>query len=397
MQKPTHHKAFLFTSLGLIILGITLYIIYFKLYGNEGLSDDSFSKLTSAFPLYWAFMIIMVVAPIYEEVIFRLWVIGKHWAFWTTAILTAVLGWVFEAYSVVVIGLGLLLYLGLENMFKLTFRKGTTFFVLSSLSFAFLHLDSNNPQLFSAIQLMYYLGAGGLLAYVGLRYGFGYNVISHIIFNSAIALAAFFGGKQQDLNFTLDMDTEVSLTANAIFSIGSSSNVILNSDTVYFQGTLGSILISISPERREQILMVDNTFSFHKYTLLATSKTSEINLSNLRNALVEQLNIRFDTTEMDAFCLQYDELFEGVKPTNKNPKPISLKNMAYLLRTNHNQKLPVVSCDNSIENPDMLIPIDIDFYFIKSIPELETYLQNRNILLSAEPDTSLIRVEINDG
>jgi membrane protease YdiL (CAAX protease family) len=388
MQKTQPHKAFLFSSLGLYILGIVFYIIYFEIYGYEALSDDPFSKLTSALPLYLAFLMIMFVAPIYEEMIFRLWVIGKRWAFWTTAILITLSGWGFDSYMLIVFGLVMLLHLVLKNILQHSIGKDTTFFVLSGLSFAFLHLDPSSPQLFLAIQVIYYFGVGGLFAYIGLRYGLGYSIISHIVFNSVIALVAFFAGKQHNLNFTLNADTEVSLTANSIFSFPSNSNTVLVDDSVYYESTLTHILIGISPERR-QYLMVDNGDGFFRYTLTATSKSGSINLGDLRDALVERLPISIDTTEVDAYCLGFDEQFAADIPTQENVRSHTISSLAYMIRMNHG--IPVLVCD-TISPQDKMIQINTDFYFVKSESELRQYLRDRGVLIDSESDRRIKRI-----
>ena len=393
-NKPSPSKAYLFSSLGLIVLYIGLSIAYYTKYGFDTIDDDVVSKLAGSLPLYLVFLFVIFIAPVYEELAFRFWVTGKRRAFWISAILIVVFGLLMGFYLVIAIGAGLLVYLSLEKPLKLTNAKGVVFFVLSSLSFALAHLSLDNPMMYSVIQVVYYMGVGGLFAYVGLRYGFRYSLVSHILFNAVIVFIAFFADNQKDLHFTIDADTEVSLTANSIFSSRSSLDNVLNDDSMYYEGTLTGILIGISPEKN-QYLMVDNGFGLYRHTLTATSKTGAIDRSNLRDALVERLPIKIDTTEVDAFCLTFDEQFDGGAPNPKEnkQKPHSLNSLAYMIRMNH--KLPVLVCD-TLEQQDKLVQIDIDFYFIKSESALKTYLQDRGVLINLESDRQIKRIEFEE-
>lgn len=293
-----------------------------------------------------------------------------------------------HVYLLIAIGVGLLLYQAFAKTLNLTNAKGVLFFVLSSLSFALAHLNPSNPWSFSAIQVVYYTGVGGLLAYIGLRYGFRYSVVSHIVFNAVIVFVTFFADKQRDLHFTLDMDTEVSLTANSIFSFPSNSNTVLEDDSVYYESTLTHILIGISPERR-QYLMVDNGDGFFRYTLTATSKSGSINLGTLRDALVERLPISIDTTEVDAFCLGFDERFAADIPTQENVRSHTISSLAYMIRRNHG--IPVLVCD-TLSPQDKMIQINTDFYFVKSESELRQYLRDRGVLIDSESDRRMKRI-----
>jgi membrane protease YdiL (CAAX protease family) len=390
--KSIPSKIHLFSSLGLFVLGIGMLTAYYSMHGFDALDDNAIGKLVSQLPLYLVFLMVIFIAPVYEEVVFRLWVTGMRWAFWTTAALIIVFGWLMHVYLLIAIGVGLLLYQAFAKTLNLTNTKGVLFFVLSSLSFALAHLNPSNPWSYSAIQVVYYTGVGGLLAYVGLRYGFRYSVVSHIVFNALIVFVTFFAEKQRDLHFTLDMDTEVSLTANSIFSFPSNSHVVLDDDSVYYESTLTSILIGISPEKR-QYLMVDNGDGFFRYTLTATSKSGSINLGNLRDALVERLPISIDTTEVDAYCLRFDEQVAADIPTQENVRSHTISSLAYMIRSNHG--IPVLVCD-TISPQDKMIQINTDFYFVKSESELRQYLRDRGVLIDSESDRRIKRIDFSE-
>jgi hypothetical protein len=393
MKEKTLKKIFYYCLIQ-FFLGIILFTVYHSIYDYNTVHEDAVSTLSNTYPFYLVFLIAVFVGPVREEIAFRLWVIEKRWAFWISSVLIVVLGWLQDNHLVIVVGIGLLLYLAFEKKLKLTKAKGTVFFVLSSLTFALLHLNHNNPLIYSFIEILYYSGAGGLLAYIGLRYGFRYSILSHIVFNAVFLLVTFLADNKIELNFKLDEDTEVSLTTNSIFSLPSISNIVINEDSVYFEGTLTELLIWISPEKR-QYLMVDNGLGVIHHTLKATSKTGTINRDNLRDALVERLPINIDTTEVNAYCLMFDEQFDGnvPNPNRDNLKSHSLSSIAYMIRTNH--KLPVLVCD-TLEKQDKLVQIDTDFYFIKSESRLKKYLRDRGVLINSETNKQMKRIEFLD-
>lgn len=365
-------------------MGTALYIYYVHAFGFESLAEDPLSILAGYFPPYIVLLFAMIIGPISEEVIFRIWVTGKQWAYWLTSIFIVTIGFTStELHWVTYFGIGLLLYLIFGKLFSKFTTKNVVFFVVTSLSFAILHLTPTDSGFFMAIKIVYYLGVGGILAFVGVNYGFLSNVLSHMAFNAILIFIALFGGGPDDFQIKLNDGSQITLKALPVFSKSSHNESILKKDTLYIEGSIGEIMIQLSG-KPPHMIMEDQTHKIFRYALSASSQ-NEINFNTLQDLLIERINFILDTTEIDAHCLSFANQIAGIEKSDIKQPALSINGLAYSIRLN--QKFPVVVCGSN-EGTERLIPVEADFFTLKSKTDLQDYLQKKGVILHSELDTT---------
>lgn len=138
----------------------------------------------------WPMVIFIgVIAPVYEELVFRLWGIGKNWAGYTSVVLMALLlldvAW-WLALIVLAVGIAIMIVYRTDRT-----RRLFSLMLLSSLLFALAHIgnyDSSQNMLMFLVAVLEKFGMGLVASYLVINHNILWSIGLHILNNSIMAL-----------------------------------------------------------------------------------------------------------------------------------------------------------------------------------------------------------------
>lgn len=180
-------KAFLYIGLILYLSSFILSSIYQLFYDKSSSSQDLLYNFFIEFPAIVFIVLAVVLAPIIEEFIFRGWITKNR-------ILTIIsfIGMVVFSYMALNIYAAILIFVILLYVnFKIASdKKVLVFVIVNSLIFTLAHKTEFQFDFFALFALTQILGLSFLINYFGLKYGFRYSILVHII-NNFIAVVVF--------------------------------------------------------------------------------------------------------------------------------------------------------------------------------------------------------------
>ena len=209
--KPRLFRWALWWGLGIMVICLVILIAYSFI--NPAVFEESDGPMMNYFYsiIYrfgiWAMMLYMgVVAPIIEEISFRLWGNGKNWTGIVSIILMALwclnVSWLFSLFALCA-GIATLIIFN-EDRSKRLF----VLMILSSVLFAVAHMDNYGKNIFiTIVGVVHKLGFGLVASYLVINHNILWSMGLHILNNSilAIPLGLAFG---QVSNTVITIDNE---------------------------------------------------------------------------------------------------------------------------------------------------------------------------------------------
>ena len=137
-------------------------------------------------PLVLAYVVF--VGPIFEELAFRSWTIGRKWAKILGLILiTIYLYFVLRNY-ILIVGCEIILSLLFFNKKIPDHFRLIGLMIIINFLFGFIHVGNVGEWGMKVSYTIYAMGIGLLLSYVALRFKFIYAIILHILWNGMVTL-----------------------------------------------------------------------------------------------------------------------------------------------------------------------------------------------------------------
>lgn len=220
-----------------LIIGIVLFILGlagFFFLDVEGQSQpmDEFMRIL---PLPFVLAYVVIVGPVFEELAFRSWTIGKVWAKVMGLILMVLYSMTLYEYLYITIPLLIIIALGLFYKNIAAPVRLIMLMVSANLLFGFIHISNVNGW---AIKLNYTfcaMGIGMILSYISLKYKFIYAVLLHILWNG-IAMFLNKDELMKDASFSITYQSEIiEISANRVwlgFKEDSNYDAYINADNL---------------------------------------------------------------------------------------------------------------------------------------------------------------------
>ncbi len=150
---------------------------------------DIFYRIVYRFGIWPMVIYIGIIAPIYEELIFRLWGNGKNWTGYTSEVLMALfsmsIAW-WMAPIALAMGMAIMIVYRSDRTKRLF-----SLMLFSSVLFAFSHIgnydSSSNIPMF-LVAMLHKFGMGLLASYLVINHNILWSMGMHILNNSIIAL-----------------------------------------------------------------------------------------------------------------------------------------------------------------------------------------------------------------
>ncbi len=291
-----------------LIIGVVLYLIGFLTVNifsdNTVNSQEGLLKMMGEIKYFLVvFIFIVIIAPIMEELAFRLWLTERKYTKYTSlSLITAVSYLAFHSVTVSVIIFILLLF-----SFFFFKKKSLTQMLsvtLTSLIFAVFHYHnfSHSARWFLFIELT---GIAFILSYVILRFGFIYGVLLHSV-NNLIALSMLLAFSSNYSGVFESDDYTAQLEKQSIFKAFnlSSTSYSTKDSLVIESASLTSIALDLLPFE-SNVIYKTSPSSFTNYNFIAYSKLGQpINKILLFNDFIKQAHIITDTAWVPAYTMQ---------------------------------------------------------------------------------------------
>ena len=138
----------------------------------------------------WPMVIFIgVIAPVCEELVFRLWGIGKNWTGYTSVVLMALLSMGFAwwlALITLAVGIAIMIVYRSDRTKRLF-----SLMIFSSLAFALTHIgnyDSSQNMLIFIIAVLHKFGMGLVASYLVINHNLLWSIGLHVLNNSILAM-----------------------------------------------------------------------------------------------------------------------------------------------------------------------------------------------------------------
>jgi len=380
-KRFSEHKIILLLGILFFVLGTLINIFSFSQSENDIYNFQSpllliLSNLTPLKILIFT----IIVFPLLEEIVFRLWTIRKRFA-----------------YIVSLIGISLIIF-QISNSFLIFALTALILFlsffwikntiviaVITSIAFALMHYGNIDSSL-GLINLLPYFGLALILSFIGLRFKFFFCVLAHSAYNLIAMLPLIFFSNQNTSSIQFENDTYTAeLTKVPIFSSIEHKNII-NHDTIDVIATLPELIPNITPFNNE-VIYTSNVTSLNKYHLSAFSKPNkEISIEQLSEDLQKKANIGSDTIIIKAHVIS---LNDSVSEPPNNHGLMTLYDLVDYLRMR--KDLPVklsqnISSNKTIRFSTTILKMDSHSKIIET-------LNNDSLLnISPEKEGELIKV-----
>ena len=196
-RKPRLFRWALWWGLGIMAVTLAVLIGEGLVADTPGFASDSMTapmmnsiyRFVYRFGLWPVFLFIALVAPVYEELSFRLWGNGKQWAGITSVVLitimTALTAW-WAALPALLIGVFIVTRLRKERE-----RLLLAMMIYSSVMFMVLHIgnyDASQGWFQFAMALLHKFGMGLVASYLVINHNILWSMAFHAINNSIVAL-----------------------------------------------------------------------------------------------------------------------------------------------------------------------------------------------------------------
>ena len=195
-KKDKFLKVAIYSGIALWIAGVLLSLLF----GKKMLDNETyFEFLDYRIPNFILFIIIIIIAPLLEEFVFRVWVFRRKITYIFSAIgILTFLYFISESWAIT-IGCGLIFIL-FEFIIKenKTKKRIIFYFIFTSLLFALSHLNNVTSYFAKMVYFIQAFGLGIILGGIGLKYGFLYSLLGHVFYNLMVIIVLHFGSLNTD-------------------------------------------------------------------------------------------------------------------------------------------------------------------------------------------------------
>lgn len=291
-----NYRYLLVISIALFIIGIILKALFDT---NDDFFNDPIYKFIMEMPWFVVVFLVVIFAPIMEEIAFRSWACKKRYWKWISFDVSTIFVVVTNVYVGIVYGLVFLsVILLLKNKPKLQLFS---LLILTSLTFASLHYGNLQPKSF-LLAFPQYLGIGLLLSFFALRFNLLTSILVHAL-NNGIALFALGLFSPVEKPVKLENTTYKATLTNLSykFKLASYSFGDFHGDYIEIKNYKVSSMIKSLIGENDSVYYItqDEVISFKKYNLYAKQKdtTKLINQKELILDLCKLKNIKVDTVQ----------------------------------------------------------------------------------------------------
>lgn len=174
-------KVWLWIGIACFILGLCGF--YFFGTNDQVQPMDEFFRIL---PLPIVLAYVVVVGPIFEELAFRSWTIGKVWAKVMGLILMVLYSMTQLAYLYITTPILIIIALGLFYKNIAAPLRLIMLMLGANLLFGFIHITNVSGWGAKLTYTIYAMGIGMILSYISLRFKFVYAVLIHILWNGMV-------------------------------------------------------------------------------------------------------------------------------------------------------------------------------------------------------------------
>ncbi|MDY0282177.1 MAG: CPBP family intramembrane glutamic endopeptidase [Salinivirgaceae bacterium] len=358
-----------------LIIGIVFWFVGFvynlHYYINTGefytdiLQQPLFERLLQFSPFTILFLTI-VIAPLFEEVVFRLWTKLN-----SLALIISYFGLVFFTHSffktiwltiIAIVVFGYFLFFLKKEKIRLP-----SLIMLTSVVFGFIHLANFNSGSFSFLGVLSLVGFGMVLSYISLRFGFKYAVLVHSFNNCLAILPMLFLSQNSILSFSGESYNAQQTVVN-LFSFGEELNY-QNQDSILVIAGLPQMASALSPFTPD-VFYVAEISSLNKYKLIVRKKNSTIiDKEALLSDFLIKNNISVDT------MLVKGVLFSALDTSflkSVSPEKSFIMNVVSLVSTlRARNKLPIVLDEYT---PNIVFNMGMPFLELENFEDIKAYL-----------------------
>lgn len=343
-------------------------------------------KRLSALPSAMMLILTVIVVPLLEESVFRIWVIkqGKVennsgftlfsslLSFYSVPVFGITVLYIVAGYSV---GISILVFLSLGSGLLIKNRqyKILTFTIFTGFWFSILHFSNYSSLLGGVIACLQQFGLSFILVYLGLRFGFVFTIIGHSLNNLLATLPLIFFSQHTVHPILLSGQSYFAIVEQlSPFSNGNAQNLI-EKDTLSLAGFPQEIAVSLNDFSNDTMYKSNIGNSMVKYRLTAKSiNNKQIDKFDLLKRYLHQLNIQTDTLQTEAYVLSVTDYKKCTDiPSSSHYFYLSLQSLTMTIRDRI--ELPVILLADSA---DLKIQMDYIFLKLKNKEEIMNYLYN---------------------
>lgn len=248
---------------------------------------------------YLTFLSACVLAPVLEELTFRLWVKKSKSLRWVSFVFLLItilavfhpIAWWFA--SLLVVLMGLILFLPVLKNIRIHLL-----FISTSVLFGVMHWENYELGLGSFFYFSVLIGMGFVFAYLGKRFGFRYSILGHFLNNLwAISLMLY-----ATITFpTLEGNTEkYTYRLKGVDFVQASLE--RKTPELLFNGSPTAILTALSPVNNDTVFLADKESELLTQ-LEIFGDTSHIDLQALKQQLLNKLQPEQVVKRVDAYTL----------------------------------------------------------------------------------------------
>ncbi|MDR0790054.1 MAG: CPBP family intramembrane metalloprotease [Bacteroidales bacterium] len=259
------------------------------------MQDNAIMDQVSNLSGWMFFLMVVIFAPVMEELSFRSWIIDKKWAKYLSLVLIS--GYMALTLNIFwVIPIAALLAFNLFAMEQRPVARTYVYIVITSLCFALAHRGNLDIQHY-LMAFPVYLGMGLLLCWIGLKLNFAYCFALHILYNfTLITLGGFTFAFEAPKH--LEGDTfNGELTQVSGFTNKTSTPTIVVNDSIAINRSLLTDVAKLTLINSDyKIEIYPESYRFYNLHL-AKKNTTPIDQNEVLQLLIKEKLIRVDTIE----------------------------------------------------------------------------------------------------
>lgn len=367
----------LYAGIILWILGISILILAFN--SNQSTNDTiqlPFIKSIISYPSFFLLILIIILIPLTEELIFRYWIVKNRFSFYISGLGMLVVTYHFFSNIIPFLML-LIFFIALFVFVKKRKNKLILMLITSSIVFSLIHIHNYDSSIIKFGSIIQLFGLAMILSYIGIRISFYYCILGHSINNLIATIPLFMLSLHAETIHFENSTYNAVLIPISLFSISNEPNQI-NHDSITITGHISSIAADIQPFSNEFYYTNVATDLFkYKLKVFAAPDTT-ICLNQISKDFLCKNKIQSDTTLKPAYILTiFDTLKLNTKPSS-NSFLMGLYELVEMIRQQNNLPLKM---SNFYEN--IVLYIDNSLLEKKSINERKILLkENYGISIS---------------
>ncbi|HNV82542.1 MAG TPA: CPBP family intramembrane metalloprotease [Tenuifilaceae bacterium] len=317
-------------------------------------------------PLLLFILIILVIVPFVEELIFRYWTKKKKHSIIFSFFAISIFAYLYTQNIFLTLTVAAF---SLYSFIILLKNKDKTMpsMITTSLVFALAHFDKFSLTIHAMAMFATLLGLALILSYIGLRKKFYFCIITHGAYNS-LALLPIMIPTNSDIIFFKGESFDANIQKASPFN--SKGNSIISKDTIRYVDYLAKLVTQLTNYNNDTIYKT-NIKDFSKYVLCVQSKEGRyININELHKKLVEIMHIQSDTSFVTPTVIRINT-FDFL--TREEPHKMRTTLFSFVEQLREVFDLPFVLEE---QYQDRLIMVDPNCFFKKNRSDLSVLLKS---------------------